>query len=247
MQRLSSAMAYEERKYRDVAGAEGFVRSEVVVDESDLLILAKSDARAFAERILRDVRAELVAYIARDPGFTEALAPRELLSGAPRIAVEMAESAARFGVGPMAAVAGAVAERVGEAVAREFGDAIVENGGDIFVSSQREVAFGFYAGEKSPFTGRMRFKVAGIGERFGVCTSSGTVGHSLSFGRADAVTVVCESAADADAAATAIANLVIEASDIDRAIAEARKFNEIKGVIAAKDDRIGIWGAIEII
>ncbi len=240
-------MAYEERKYRETVGAEGFVRSEVVVEESDLLILAKSDVRVLAERVLREVRAELVEYMARDPGFSAALGPHELLPGAPAIAVAMARAAARFGVGPMAAVAGAVAERVGEAVARDSGDAIVENGGDIYVSTQRPVAFGFYAGEKSPFTGRLRFRVAGVGESFGVCTSSGTVGHSLSFGKADAVTIVCDNAAEADAAATAIANLVVDAADIDRAIAEARKFNEIKGIIAAKEDRIGIWGAIEII
>ena len=159
----------------------------------------------------------------------------------------MAAAAARFGVGPMAAVAGAVAAAVGDELARRFGDVIIENGGDVFVSSSRPVTFGFYAGPHSPFSGKLRFGVTGMGERFGVCTSSGTVGHSLSFGKADAVTIVGASAVDADAAATAIANRVQTRDDIDRAIEEAQKFKEIKGIIAAKDDRLGLWGAVTMI
>jgi hypothetical protein len=147
----------------------------------------------------------------------------------------------------MAAVAGAVSDYIGEQLYLKNGDVVIENGGDIFVQCGRPVTFGLYAGEHSPFTGKVKFTVRSSGKPMGVCTSSGTVGHSLSFGKADAVCVISENATLADAAATALCNRVKKVSDIEEVLAHARSFKEITGVIAAIEDKIGIWGEIELI
>ena len=143
----------------------------------------------------------------------------------------------------MAAVAGAIAECVGEQLP---GDAVVENGGDIFVRSGRPLVFTLYAGEDSPFTGRLRFSPR-VDEAFGVCTSSGSVGHSRSFGKADAVCVIAKDTAVADAAATALCNRIKQNSDLDEVVKAAAKDEGILGIIVALGEVLGVWGKVEIV
>lgn len=240
-------MPYEERTYRTWARADDFTPTTVCQGESDLMILAETDVSHEAASLLAEVREDLTYYILRDNRFHASFVPHAPFEDAPPVARRMATAAEKFGVGPMAAVAGAVAEYVGAGLAKKFGNVVVENGGDIFVCSSRPVTFGLFAGEHSPFTGKLRFRVTGGRKRYGVCTSSGTVGHSLSFGKADAVCVVCGNAVDADAAATAFANRVQTRDDVDRVVAWAENHKDIGGIIIAKDDRIGLWGTVEII
>jgi hypothetical protein len=174
------------------------------------------------------------------------MTPYEPSVDAPSLVHGMAAAAKRFGVGPMASVAGAVAKYVGEGLA-EFDELIIENGGDIFVRSKGPVTMSLYAGELSPFTGRIKFRVHPEGGAIGVCTSSGTVGHSMSLGKADAVTVICDSALDADAAATALCNEVRRESDVDRVIERASACEEIRGMVIALGERLGVWGDVELI
>ena len=129
----------------------------------------------------------------------------------------MSESAEKVGVGPMASVAGAIAEFVGNELSAYSAEVIVENGGDIYLKSLEKRIIGVYAGE-SPLTGKLGLEIDGEDTPLGVCTSSGTVGHSLSFGKADAVIVLSKSATLADAAATAIGNLVAQPEDITRGV-----------------------------
>jgi ApbE superfamily uncharacterized protein (UPF0280 family) len=223
--------------------ADDLVPSHVCQDESDLYILSKGDATAAALDLLAEVRRDLVTYIHRDEKFCTALKPHQPAFDAPLIARRMAAAAARYDVGPMAAVAGAIAECVGEQLS---GDAVVENGGDIFVNSGRPLVFTLYAGEESPFTGRLRFtpKVEGA---YGVCTSSGTVGHSKSFGKADAVCVIARDTALADAAATAWCNRIEREADLEIVLEAAADDDEIMGIIAVMGEQIGVWGKVEIV
>lgn len=234
---------FQERTYRHWVKADDLVASHVRRDESDLYILSKQDATAAAGGLLAEVRQDLEAYIRRDEKFCTTLKPHRTAYDAPLIARRMAAAAARYEVGPMAAVAGAIAECVGEQLS---GDAVVENGGDIFVRSGRPLTFTLYAGEESPFTGRLRFSPRVEGS-YGVCTSSGTVGHSKSFGKADAVCVIARDAAVADAAATALCNRVESEADLDRVLEAAAADDEILGLIAVMGERIGIWGCVEIV
>ncbi|HOJ43208.1 MAG TPA: hypothetical protein PK800_03735, partial [Syntrophorhabdaceae bacterium] len=80
-----------------------------------------------------------------------------------------------------------------------------------------------------------------------VCTSSGTVGHSISFGRADAVCVVGESSLFCDGVATYIGNIVKQKDDISFAIEKAKTFKEIRGILIIINDRIGVWGDLQLV
>ena len=154
----------------------------------------------------------------------------------------MIAAAAVAGVGPMAAVAGAIAEYDGRGLP-SGGDLIVENGGDVFVRSAapRELLL---LAENSPFTG-LRIALPPSPSPIGVGASSGTLGHSLSFGGADAVMAVAPSAALADAAATAIANTVKGVDHIEAGLARARRIG-VDGVVILAGDRMAAWGDIRI-
>jgi ApbE superfamily uncharacterized protein (UPF0280 family) len=147
----------------------------------------------------------------------------------------------------MASVAGAVAEYVGRALLAESAAVIVENGGDVFIALPREAKLRLYAGEGSPFTDRITFVVPESRNGLGLCTSSGTVGPSLSFGRADAVVAVAEDCAYADAAATAVANAIKSPADVERITENISRSGKVRGLLIAAGDRLGLWGDIKIL
>ena len=236
---------YIERTYRRTASPD-LVTFEVKVMQTDLLIAAERDLSAEAAKIVRACRSDLEAYIARDPGFKEALTPYPLQPDAPEIARAMADAAALAGVGPMAAVAGAIAERVGRGLAPYSTEVIVENGGDIWLQGRRERTVGVFAGE-SPFTGKLAVRVEGSVLPGAICTSSGTVGPSLSFGKADAAIALAGTGALADAAATAIGNAARSADDIPKAIELAQRIPGVLGAVVIIGERLGAWGQVELV
>lgn len=190
--------------------------------------------------------ADLERYVRDDPGFASSLTPYELRPDAPEIAREMAEAARRSGVGPMAAVAGAVAEWVGRALLAESGQVIVENGGDIFVHTSRPRTAAIYAGS-SPLSGRVGLRISLTDRPLGLCTSSGTVGPSLSFGKADAAVVLAESAALADAAASALGNRVQGAGDVKSTLEHLQMIAGVLGGAVVIGDHLGAWGEVEVL
>jgi len=157
----------------------------------------------------------------------------------------MSELAGKVGIGPMASVAGAIAEFVGTDLLAFSPEIIVENGGDIYLKSLKKRLIGIYAG-KSPLTGKIGLEIDGQDTPLGICTSSGTVGHSLSFGKADAVVVLSQSATLADAAATAIGNLIVQSDDIPRGIEFAKGIEGLTGLLIIKDDKVGLWGEVKV-
>jgi ApbE superfamily uncharacterized protein (UPF0280 family) len=238
---------YQERTYRSLIAVDDLVSSRVWVGQSDLFILANQDVTEPGRGFLLEVRNDLESYIRRDPSFLTSRVAHSPLHNAPWIVMRMAEVSAYYNIGPMAAVAGAVADCVGQQLMQSQTDVIIENGGDIFVDTRKPIVFTLYAGENSPFSGKLKFKPKLSGSSFGVCTSSGTVGHSYSQGRADAVCVVSQTASQADAAATAMGNKVKRTKDIGLVIQEASNNHNILGIIVALEDKLGIWGQVEII
>jgi len=236
---------YTERTYRHTVRT-GLVDFEVKVGESDLLLSADRRLVRQTAGLLREVRAELEAYLARHPAFQTSLEPVRLKRAAPPIAREMAQAARAAGVGPMAAVAGAIAEAVGRGLLRWTREVIVENGGDLFLNCVRPKRIAIFAGQ-SPLSQRVGLEVQPGEMPLGVCTSSGTVGPSLSFGRADAATLVARSAALADAAATAVGNAVKSVEDIAKGLELARRIPGVRGAVIIKDDRLGVWGQVTLI
>jgi len=239
---------FEERRYRGWVRSEDLHTFQVIEDETDLLISVDrsasiKDAKAVARDAVSRYRAQLKEYIRRSPDFLESLSPIPPLKGAPEIVLTMIGAAEKAGVGPMAAVAGAIAEFVGRDLMRLSREVIVENGGDIFILTSKSRSIGLYAGD-SPFTGKLAFRIDPEDTPLGVCTSSGTVGHSRSFGRADSVTIFSKSTPLADAVATAAGNIVDTPADIELGIGFARSIPGVLGVIIVVGDKIGIWGSI---
>ena len=211
--------------------------------ETDLYIRAQSYLKDEALAAVKRCRTEIESYIVRQPDFLTTLVPIDLLPAAPPLVATMADAARKVGVGPMAAIAGAIAEAVGRELMQWSPEVIIENGGDIFISSGKPRTIGVFAGD-SPFTGKLAVELdAGA---FGVCTSSGTVGHSLNFGNADAVMILSPSTALADAAATAVSNAVKTAADIPAAIELAQSIEGVTGVLIVIGDKLGVWGEVKL-
>ena len=183
-------------------------------------------------------RQEVERQIALDPFFSATLEPYTPENPG-TVVGRMARAGAEARVGPMAAVAGAIALAGVEAMAGEgaaFG--LVDNGGDIALVSDREVKVGIFAGASS-VSGRIAFLLPPQDEILGICTSSATVGPSISFGIADAVTVFSPDVAAADAWATAICNRI--APD-DTSVLDALAGTEVRGVLAVIGDAVIRWG-----
>jgi hypothetical protein len=239
-------MTYQERAYRNYVRAENLIKFEIIEKETDLLILAEQNLYDKALAFTLKYRSELETYIASDPQFLKTFSPYHVRYDAPPIVKEMAAAARKAKVGPMAAVAGALAEFVGKNLMAFTDEIIVENGGDIFMKINQVRKVGVYAGN-SPFSEKIALEVEPRPKPFSVCCSSGTVGHSFSFGKADAVVVIAESACLADAAATAIGNVVKEVADIEQGLKQAKKIRGLDGVLIIKDDQLGALGKVKIV
>ncbi|MDD1652962.1 MAG: UPF0280 family protein, partial [Methanomicrobiales archaeon] len=145
------------------------------------------------------------------------------------------------GVGPMAAVAGAIAWSGAEAMqaaGAAFG--VIDNGGDIALFSDREICVGVHAGG-APLSNRIAFSIPPTDRILGICTSSATVGHSVSLGIADAVTVICPDVARADAWATFLCNNVTPYNDSAFLALEGTR---VEGVLVIIGDHVAMWGTL---
>jgi ApbE superfamily uncharacterized protein (UPF0280 family) len=237
--------AYQPRFYRHWIEGKDLIPFNVIVKETDLYIRATANLQRKAHRLVLKYRRQLEKYIEQNPVFLTSLEPVTAPASCPRIVQEMIDAAQKAGVGPMAAVAGAIAESVGRELLDFSPEIIVENGGDIYLKSLRKRTVGIFAG-KSPLTGKIGLEVNAQDTPLGICTSSGTVGHSLSFGRADAVVTIAPSATLADAAATAICNLVSQADDITSALDYGQSITGLRGIIIVIGDDIGVWGEVKL-
>lgn len=225
--------------------AKGLVSFQVKLKETDLHISADKDLRAQAFEAVETHRRELEEFIEKHPVFRGTFKPYEVPGDAPQIVKDMAVAASRANVGPMAAVAGAIAQSVGQHLLKLSKQVIVENGGDIFIKTSVPRGIGIFAGT-SPLSNKVALRIRPEQTPLGVCTSAGTVGPSVSLGAADAVVVLSKSCALADAAATAIGNKVHRKEDIDKALKHAQGIEGVLGVVIMKDDQMGVWGEVDI-
>jgi hypothetical protein len=236
---------FEPRTYRHWIKDQDLIPFNVVVRETDLYIRASTNLKRKALKLVLKYRNTLEEYIKQHPSFLTSLEPFSAGDDAPHIVRSMSESASKVGIGPMASVAGAIAEFVGKELLAFSPETIIENGGDIFLKSSKKRLIGIYAGE-SPLSGKIGLEINEQNTPLGICSSSGTVGHSLSLGKADAVIVLSKSATLADASATAIGNLIIEPTDISKGIEFAKGIEGLLGIIIIINDKIGLWGKVKI-
>jgi len=240
-----------DRNYRALHGGHDLHYFRVQLKETDLAIGVDKSSYTdsllvWCERQVLRLRGDLESYIRLHPEFRSSFVPLPLLPGAPSLALTMSKAAYQTGVGPMAAVAGAIAQEVGRGIGNKVKEVIVENGGDIYMNSPIDRLVAVYAGSSS-FSRKIALQVAAAECPLGICTSSGTVGPSVSLGKADAVVIKASDAALADAAATGAANLIQSEQDLMQAVDYVQRIPGITGILAIKGDKLAAWGNIEIV
>ena len=236
---------HTQRTYRDLMNQAHLVSFRTAVQETDLMIQAEDDFTKISRDLVLRYRGHIESYIARHREFATTLAPWPETGPAPTIIQEMVSAGREAGVGPMAAVAGAIAQQVGMGLHRHSREVVVENGGDLFIKLEKPATIGIFAGD-SPLSLQLGVKIDSRERPVAVCTSSGTIGHSLSLGVADAVTVIADSCALADAAATAIGNQVTSPEAVQKAIEFGRRIDGIRGLLVICNETLGAWGAINL-
>lgn len=236
----------QRRSYRNLVLKDHLVDFRVTVKETDLFVQALKPLEDITRELILEKRGYIENYIKRYPEFAQTLRPWRVQGPEPMIVNEMALAGEKAGVGPMAAVAGAIAEHVGSGLLKHSDEVVVENGGDVFLRLNSPVTIGIFAGE-SPLSLRMGMCIESRERPISICTSSGTVGHSLSLGKADAVCVLSDSCSLADAAATSIGNRVTSKTHIQPAIDFGKHIEGVRGIVVIIDDNIGIWGDLNVV
>ncbi|MEP5681252.1 MAG: UPF0280 family protein [Anderseniella sp.] len=233
--------------YRSRYHASELKRVSLCEEQSNLVVATTNDAKAAAEKSLLANRRELKSHIANNPDFLTSLVPVALdqPSDCPEIVRRMTDASAKADVGPMAAVAGAIADVVGRSLLSNNTEVIIENGGDIFCRVSKKRVVGIYT-QNSAQSIPLGIVVRPEDGVQGICTSAGRNGGSLSFGMADACCIVADTAALADATATAAGNLVKSTADMDAALEFAMSIKGVRGAIIIAKDRIGARGDIEV-
>jgi len=228
-----------ERTYRLMTNSE-LEAYRVSVGESDLWVLSEQEKQAEIKKMLKNLRIQLKDYIDRAPIFATTLVPYPDDLMACELVRWMISASNKAGVGPMATVAGAIAASIG----KQFpGEVMIENGGDIYLCSSKERVIAIAAG-KSPFSGKIGLKLPPSPDGIGICTSAGTVGPSLSFGKADAVVIIAADTALADAVATGAGNLIQVPNDFEKALAYVQQIPEIQGALLIKNTQMAAWGEL---
>jgi len=241
-----TAPTSEPRTYRTRMARPGLTGFRVEVRETDLWVLAGQDFSREVRELVIQERQQLEAYIGGHPAFLTSLTPWPEDPFAPALVREMIAAAAIAQVGPMAAVAGALAARVGRYLAPLSPEVIVENGGDIYLVVTQPATVALFAG-KSPLSHKVGLRLDPAVSPLGVCTSSATVGHSLSFGKADAACVLAQNTALADAAATALGNRIQGPDSIAPGLDWLASLPDILGAVVIVGEKLGAWGQVELV
>ncbi|KUG23565.1 hypothetical protein ASZ90_006613 [hydrocarbon metagenome] len=239
-------MKHEERTYRSLINKDNLISYNVKIAESDLFISSDANQTKEVLESLGRYRQYLETYIRNHPEFRTSLVPLLDDNLAPPIVQDMLLKSKICGVGPMASVAGAISEFVGNDLLPYSENVIIENGGDIFLKSKNELTVSVYAGE-SPLSYKINFVIKPEKTPLGVCTSSATVGPSLSFGNADAVCVISKSATLADAAASAIGNRVKSKNDIKTSLDFGINIPGVAGIIIILGNDMGAIGEVQLV
>ena len=237
---------YQRRFYRDWVNAKDLYLTRIVDQETDLQILTnKKIDRDFVKERIQEYRFAIENYIAKDRRFLTALKPLAVELNAPPIIQEMSIAAQKANVGPMASVAGAIAQFLGKDLLKKgCKDVIVENGGDIFLKTTKTRLIGIYAGRAKSWN-KLKLKIKPSDTPLGICTSSATYGHSLSFGSADSVIILSKNTCLADSVATATTNLVKSKQDLQKAVDFAKTIRGVVGVAIIFRNNLISWGKIK--
>jgi len=249
MSKAIKECGFQPRFYRGWMKTEGLHSRRITVYETDIQLITDSlPDYGECERKVSALRGEIQGYIKKDNAFLTTLEPLKVSPCAAPLVRRMASAGQKAGVGPMAAVAGAIAEALGRYLLRKgCREVIVENGGDIFLAGRVERRVGIFSGKGLPCWRDLAIKVSAKDMPLGICTSSGTFGHSFSFGHADSAVILAPDAALADAAATAVCNRVGSRENMEEALAFGRSIKGVSGIIIICGDKLASWGKVELV
>jgi len=237
---------YQPRFYREWVDQKDLTTTRIVVEETDVFVSMQPDVNEnFLRDKILDYRKQIENYISANKDFLKSLKPLSFSKDAPQIIKDMAQAAKKAGVGPMASVAGALVEYLARDLKDKTQELIIENGGDIFLKSKKKRRIGIFAGQ-SKLSGKIILEIEANKMPIGICTSSGSVGHSLSFGITDATVILAKSPILADAVATAAGNIVKKPGDIKKAIDFAKSIKGLSGVVIIVKDTFSAWGDLKI-
>jgi ApbE superfamily uncharacterized protein (UPF0280 family) len=242
---LADKLDLDKSVYRSCIQSKEKFSWHVIYKYTDLFISSDKDIKSRIEKPVKKIYKELGFVIKKDQSFLKSLSPVIIKPFFPPIIKKMCALSKPFNVGPMAAVAGTVNDYISTHLIRYCRSLLIENGGDLFLSSMRDLKVGVYL-KNSYFKNKLVLKIKAKDMPCGLCASSSTFGHSLSLGKCDLAVVQSDSPIAADAAATAVANSIITADDIEKSIDYFTKIGNLTGLLIVKDNRMGIWGNIEL-
>ena len=221
--------------------------SKIDLDETHIRLTTDLDGHGL-ERYVLSIRNDLKSYMLKNQDFLLSFEPVEVEEDSPLIVRTMADSSAAADVGPMACVAGTISQLcLNYLMDMDSRYSIVENGGDIALINDEKGLCGIYS--NNPVLGNdIAFEIRARKSPLGICSSSGRIGHSISFGDADSVTVLSQSCSISDGLATRIAN-EIRGSDSEEKISSGLECCEnyrefFDGVLIISDDHVGSIGRI---
>ena len=218
-------------------------KHHIEIKESVITVLCDPAFIEAGKKGILQVRKEIEDFISDHAEFESSHSPLNPPPGSAPVIKKMYTESKKAGVGPLAAVAGTVAAQCLEEVMKAGApEAVVDNGGDIALFIRQPLKVGIYAGENFPLN--LGFEVEPRTRPLGICTSSGTVGHSFSYGKADAAVVISENIILADAAATALANRVLSEDDLNSCFDFLTSLPEIEGSLVIWQDKISLWGTL---
>ncbi|MCL5072673.1 MAG: UPF0280 family protein [Actinobacteria bacterium] len=232
--------------YRVLVNSKSRFRWKINYKYKNTNIISNVDISSKIPNVLIDFYKVIEEFIKNNPVFAKTFNAFNTDIRFPEIVKKMCRGSVMFNVGPMASIAGAVCEYMAEELSKKNSYLAIENGGDIYIKSQNDVITGLFLKSKY-FRDNLKMKIKKELLPCGIASSSGTLGHSLSLGKSDLIVVVCKSAILADSAATAAGNLIKTKEDIEKTLNYFTNFKEILAMVIIKDDKIGLYGNIELV
>ena len=221
----------------------GFTRAKLEIDETAVTIAAEAGYISRALDAILRTREDVQRQISTDPFFLTTFEPYDCDCVTSDTIQRMCDASRAVGVGPMATVAGTIAQAGLEAmVAAGCKHGWIDNGGDVALLIDRPVTIEIFCEPRAHRAFALR--IDPLGEVLGVCASSGRVGHSISLGESDVAVAVADSAVLADAMATALGNNVRSDTSLDRCFNPFKHVKGFGGGLVMLDGDVGMWGNI---
>ncbi|MCL2890526.1 MAG: UPF0280 family protein [Methanomassiliicoccaceae archaeon] len=218
------------------------IREHFEAGQTAVTIIAEPEYIKIAKDAVFDARSQIESKISGDPFFKTTYEAYEASKNDGIVVKRMCSASVKASVGPMAAVAGAIAEyAVEKMIAAGSKYAVVDNGGDIALFTDRESVVGLYANVNGK---RLSLRIPETKKIVGICSSSASVGPSVSLGGSEISTVISDDVALADACATLLGNLVKGNDDLAGSLETVCGIEGVTGCLAYCGGKMAMCGNI---